>query len=116
IHPDDVVCCEQAFFFEVKPAARRVYDTCYSSVFFTLPMAGGKDFTPEEKRAMSVLVIRPEKAEFLTRFFGGQWQAVSAPFGDTQDLSRLARVPMLGKWLVKHCSERQTERHQVQVF
>src|SRR5262249_25298986 len=94
VRPGDVVCSELDVFFEVKQAARTVYDTFYSSALLYMPFAGAHDFSPEEKRSMTVLVIRPADAERITSLFGGEWKAFTPPFGDSQDYSKLIRLPL----------------------
>jgi hypothetical protein len=111
----DVVFTDFPTFFEVKRAARRVYDVWYSYSLCTTHLAG-HDFTPEEKRNLTVLVIRPEQKEKFGAFFGGDWRAVTLPFGDTQDVSALARLPIIGKRFAHHATQPQAERFQLQIF
>ena len=111
----DARLVDGAAFFEVKQVASLVYDFWYSSALAGMHIPG-HDFTPEEKRALSVLVIRPQDSGRLTNFFGGQWQAVTAPFGDTQDFSRLTRLPLVGRRFASHAAQPQMERYQVQIF
>ena len=115
IRPSDVVFTDHAPFFEIKQAATTVYDRNYSSSFFHQHIQG-HDFTPEEKHSINVLVIRPAEAEFTTNFFGGHWQPVGAPFGDTQDFSKLASLPLVGPRLAHYGVQPQTERYQLQIF
>ena len=112
---DDVAYSDFAGFFEVKPVARVVYDYWSSSALLATHVPG-RDFTPAEKRAVSVLILRADEAARFTNFFGGQWQTVSAPFGDTQDFSALARLPLLGPRLAHYCLQRQNEHYRLQIF
>ena len=116
IRPDDVVCSELDVFFEVKQSARIVYDTFYSSALLYMPFAGAHDFSPEEKLSLTVLVIRPSDAERITSMLGGQWRAVTAPFGDSQDYTKLTSLPLVGRRIASYSNQRQNERYQVQIF
>jgi hypothetical protein len=116
IRSNDVVVSDQAPFFEVKQVAREVYAPSYSAMLFGMHVAGGHEFSAEERRSISVLVLRPERAELWTNYFGGRWQAVSRPFGDTQDFSRLSRLPVIGSRLAHYAAQPQTERYQVQIL
>jgi hypothetical protein len=115
ISPADVVFSDYAPFFEVKEVAKVVYDP-YFSWKLVYRNVTGLDFTPEEKREISVLVIRPERRERLTAFFGGAWTTVSEPFGETQDLDRMARLPVIGGRLVHYAEQPQNERYRVQIL
>ena len=81
-----------------------------------MPIPGGHDLTPEEKRAFSVLVLRLNRVETTTNHLGGQWQAVTEPFGDTQDFSRLARLPVIGRRFASYAAQPQTARYQLQIL
>jgi hypothetical protein len=116
INPDDVVLSDTAPFYEVKQAAKLVYSISYSSALFPMHVQGGHDFTPEEKRSFSVLVLRSEKSSDVTNHIGGRWQAVTEPFGETQDFSRLARLPLIGRRLASYAVQPQTVRYQFQIF
>jgi len=115
IHTNDVVFMDHATFFEVKRVAAVVYDKNYSSTFLHEHIQG-HDFTPEEKRSISILIIRPDQAQFTTNFFGGEWQAIGAPFGDSQDFSQLARLPLIGSELAHYGTQPQTERYRLQIL
>ena len=112
----DVVLSDEAPFYETKKLAREVFCVTYSAALRQMPARGGHDFTPEEKRSISVLVIRPEQLAPVTNDLGGRWQPVSEPFGDTQDFSRFARWPMVGRRLASYALQPQTVRYQVQIF
>jgi hypothetical protein len=116
ISPADVVLSDHAALFEAKQAAKLVYDTYYSSDFLYMPIKGSHRLTPEEKLSITVLIVRPEKSSTFTNFFGGKWLAVTAPFGDTQDVKKLARLPLAGSKLVHYGEQPQTERYQLQIF
>jgi hypothetical protein len=115
VQPNDIVFTDDAAFFEVKRATRMVYDNWSSSNLLQMPLQG-RDLTPEEKRAVNVLVIRPERRERLAEFFGGEWKPITEPFGDTQDFSKLARLPIVGSKLAHYGSQPQTERYPLQIF
>lgn len=116
ILPIDVVFTEHAAFFEAKQIARTVYDVFTSPTFFHMPEPGARDLTAEEKRSISVLVIRPERAEQATNSFGGSWTAVSGLFGDVPNYQRLARLPLVGARLIHHAEQAQNARWQLQIF
>jgi len=118
IGPRDTVLCEHGGLFETKKVAGTVYDLTYSASFYAIPWRGGHDFTPEEKRSINVLVLRPERAGFATNYFGGQWTAVSTPFGDTQDLKSLYRLPLLARKILhpEVGFEEQREHYSLQIF
>jgi len=115
LRADDVVFMDHAAFFEVKNAVETVYDKNYSSSFLRQHIQG-HDFTADEKRSINVLIIRPEEANFTTNYFGGAWQRIGSPFGDMQDFSKRARVPLIGPRLVHYGAQPQTERYQLQIF
>jgi hypothetical protein len=112
----DVVFTEQTAFFEAKQVTQAVYDIFASPTFLYLPMPGSREFTPEEKAAVSVLIIRPEQSKAVTNFFGGSWVPVTAPFGDVPTYQRLARVPVAGGRLVHYAEQPQNIRRQIQIF
>jgi hypothetical protein len=115
VSPEDVVFSDDSVFFEVKQIARLVYELNYSSALAPMPIRG-HNFTAEEKRAISLLVIRPQEAHRLTNFFGGQWQAAAEAFGDAQDFGRLVRLPFVGGRIASYALRPQTERYPVQIF
>jgi hypothetical protein len=115
ISSQDVVFTDYPCFFEVKQVTRMVYYFYCSSVLCPTGVPG-RDLSTEEKRAVSVLVIRPEQKDRLCAYFGGDWKAVSAPFGDSQNFSALTRLPMVGGRLARYATQPQTERFQLQVF
>ena len=115
ITPQDTAFSEYLPFFEVKQIAPVVYDL-YSSPALSSTGVPGLDLTTKTKQAVSVMVIRPEERERLGAFFGGQWQPVGGPFGDTQDFGFLTRIPIVGRRFVSYSLQPQNERYQLQVF
>ncbi|HSU56126.1 MAG TPA: hypothetical protein VLT36_18860 [Candidatus Dormibacteraeota bacterium] len=115
LHKDDIVFCDNGPFFEVKKASDIVYGIYYSSAFLHEHIQG-HDFSPEEKNSINVLVIRPELADYTTNYFGSRWEPVGQPFGDLQDLGKLASVPIIGSRLAHYAQQPQTQRYQIQVF
>jgi len=115
ISSQDVAFSEYLTFFEVKQLAPLVYHY-FSSPLLWPRSFPGFDLTAEHKRAVSVLVIRPEQKDRLCAYFGGEWKAVTAPFGDTQDWSALTGLPIVGSRFAQHAARMQVERYQVQVF
>jgi hypothetical protein len=112
---DDVVLCDYAYFLEAKRVTRSVYDRLCSPVLSPL-FIPGRDLSAEQKRAVSVLIIRPDEQKPLTDYFGGVWTAESPPFGDTFDPGWLGRLPVVGKRFEHYLNQRQTERYQLQIF
>jgi hypothetical protein len=115
ISSKDVAFSEYLTYFEVKQLVPLVYHFFSSPVLCPTGLPGF-DLTAENKRAVSVLVIRPEHRDLLCAYFGGDWKALTAPFGDTQDWSALTSLPIVGSRFARHASQMQVERHQVQVF
>lgn len=115
ISSKDVAFSEYLTFFEVKQLAPLVYHFFSSPVLWPTGVPGF-DLTAANKRAVSVLVIRPEHKDLLCAYFGGDWKAVTAPFGDTQDWSALTGLPVVGSRFAQHAARWQVERYQVQVF
>jgi len=116
IRPTDEAFSEYAVFFEVKERTKVVYDPYSSSVLAPSRIAGGLDLTPEQKKNVSVMVIRPEKLSLMTEFFGGEWQEVSGVFGDKQDFSKLAALPIIGPKFASYAMQPQNIRYQMQIF
>jgi hypothetical protein len=88
----------------------------YSATLLYQRIPGGREFTAEEKKSISVLIIRPERKEFMTNFFGGNWIVVAEPFGDTQDYSKLAGIPLAGSRFTHYATQPQSERYSLQIL
>ncbi len=116
INERDVVLSDHAAFFEAKQIATEVYDRNYSGTTGNNWVSGGHEFSPEERSAMTVLVIRDQDANLMTNYFGGQWVPVGPPFGDTQDFGALARLPIVGRRFASYAVQPQNERYQLQIF
>jgi hypothetical protein len=134
----DVVFADVAVFVEVKRRADTMYTWQSSQTFCAArigghlvtpeervllgrsavlnPLMPGRVFTPQEEQSVSVLVVRPELEGLCTNAFGGQWIAVTPPFGDTQDVASVARWPVVGPRLAHHFEQEHVERYQVQIF
>jgi hypothetical protein len=115
ISAKDIAFSEYFTWFEVRRLAPLVYHS-FSSPTFWPTGHYGFDLTPENKRAVSVLVIRPEHKDLVCGYFGGDWKPVSPLFGDTQDWSALTGLPVVGSRFARHSVKMQVERFQVQVF
>lgn len=111
----DVVFGEYMPFFELKGAARVVYHFYSSAVLWPAGIPGF-DLPPAQKEAVRVLVIRPSQRERVCAYFGGAWEAVTEPLGDTQDFSKLTRLPVVGNDFARYAAQPQNERYQIQVF
>lgn len=116
INEHDVVLSDHATFFESRQIATVVYDRNYSGTTGNNWVSGGHEFTTEEKGAMTVLVIRGQDATLMTNYFGGNWEPVGPPFGDTQDFSVLGRLPAVGSRFASYSLQPQNERYQLQIF
>jgi hypothetical protein len=116
IKPGEVVLSDPAPFYEVKDVTRQVYATMYSSALWQMYVHGGHDFTDEEKSFITAIVIRPEQFSAVTNDLGGSWQAVTKPFGDRQDFSKLERLPVIGRRLSSYAAQPQTIRYPIQIF
>jgi hypothetical protein len=115
LRAEDVVFCDYTAFFEAKQAVQAVYSPMYARHFcFLSPKA--HEFSDDEKKRLTVMIIQPESAPDARDYFGGQWTAVSEPFGDSFSLGGVARIPFLGKRLEHHFSTPQMSRHKVQIF
>lgn len=115
VSPQDTAFSDYLPFFEVKQIAPVVYHL-YSSAALTPTGLPGLDLAPELRQAVSVIIVRPQSKESVSGFFGGQWHAVSEPFGDTQDFSRVTRIPLVGRRFASYPTQPQNERFQLQVF
>ncbi len=115
VRANDVALCDYAYFFETKRITKNVYDRMCSPVIEPL-FIPGRDLTDEQKRSVSVLIIRPNEQKLLMDYFGGHWSAESEAFGDTFDPGWLGRLPVVGKRFEHYLNQRQTERYQLQIF
>ena len=116
INPGDVVMSDTGVWFETRQLTTDVYNRWCSSGLTYSFARGGHDFSPEEKRAISVLVMRPKDAESFTNYFGGQWTAAGPPFGDTQDFGPAVRIPVVGRRFASYSLQPQNERYLLQIF
>jgi len=115
VKPSDVAFCDYTCFFEAKLNLDQVYSPMYSTSFVRLS-PDAHDFTPQEKAGITVLIARPETMGFLSNYFGGEWAAVSKPFGDAIKDNLLFKIPVLGPRFQHHLLAPQMIRYQVQVF
>jgi hypothetical protein len=115
LHSTDIVFSDFQVFFEVKQVAREVY-TRNSSMELLTYNKPGNTFTEDEKRAFTVLVIPADSIDSYSRLFGGQWKAVTEPFGDTRDQTLLNRFPVIAAKLRSHLAQPQINRYPLQIF
>jgi hypothetical protein len=115
VQPQDVVFVDYSDFFEAKQCAQRVFIPAYSTNFVKIS-ARGHDFSPEEKKQISVLIVPPELEPRLENYFGCRWKPVSEPFGDTLSLEELAKLPVVGSRIQHHFSTPQMVRYQFRVY
>jgi len=115
IKREDVVLSHFAAFFEAKQVARKVYSPMYARRFINLSVRA-HDFSPEERKQMTVLIMWPEQMESLREYFGGKWVAVSEPFGDSCSLPAPTWFPLLARRLQSHFASPQVSRQKLQIF
>jgi hypothetical protein len=116
VTPSDGVFTEQAAFFEAKQITRVVYDVYSSPTFYSMQAMGTREFTPERKNAVTVLIVQPGDSQRFTNFFGGSWTAVSPIFGDRPHYEGLARLPLIGSRLAHYAVETPNRRRPLQIF
>lgn len=107
VRPEDVVFCEPTVYFETRQAARRVLTTDYFEF---------RTFSASQKAAISVMILKPDSADFFMKFFGGEWRPISEPFGDSCSPPRMSRFPRLETFLKGYFSNSTNERFQVCVY
>jgi hypothetical protein len=115
VSSNDVVFSDMGAFFEAKQVTEVVYNFCSSSALLTTHIPG-RDFTPEEKQSVSVVITSPEQKDHFCGFFGGEWVAVTPPFGDSFDFTALARLPIIGRKFASYSGQPQNDRHPMQIF
>jgi hypothetical protein len=115
VHPDDVVFSEYATFFEAKRVTPQVYVPFSARGLGPISRAG-LDLTPEQREHVSVMIVSPGQKDPTARYFGGDWVAVSDPFGDSVALGKWSRVPVLGRWLQTLFSHAPGARFKLQIF
>jgi hypothetical protein len=115
INPDDVVYTADACFFDVKPLAKVVYARC-SFMDFVGTRVPGRRLTQSEKDNVTKLVVRADQAAFFTDYFGGPWEAVTPPFGDSTRWDRVESLPWLQSKMRTFLDQPQTWRYPLQVF
>lgn len=115
INKNDVVYTEESAFFYVKPTAKVVY-TRWSSMDFQKTRVPGRTFTQSEKNSLTKLVIQPGQADTFTKFFGGEWEAMAVPFGDSTRWDRVENIPWIKEMLGNYLEQGHTYRRQLQIF
>jgi hypothetical protein len=115
VRPQDVVFADYSVFFETKQCVQQVFIPAYSTNFVTIS-ARGHDFSPEEKKRISVLVVPPEMEPGLQNYFGGQWKPVSELFGNAMSLGKIVKMPLIGARIQHHFDTPQMIRRQVRIY
>jgi hypothetical protein len=115
VQPQDVVFVDYSVFFEAKQCVQQVFIPAYSTNFVTIS-ARGHDFTPEEKKQISVLVVSPDLEPGMQKYFGGQWTPVSESFGDVLSLGKIADAPLIGARIQHHFNTPQMMRRQLRIY
>lgn len=112
---NDKVFSDDCTFFEVKRRAGVVY-TRWSSVDFIRTRVPGRSLTPAEKESVTKLVVRADRAEFFTNYFGGRWEAAGPPFGDVTRWDRVEKLPVLRAKVAAYLDQPQTWRYPLQIL
>jgi hypothetical protein len=112
---NDVVFCDFQAFFEAKQLAQHVYSPLYSREFIDMG-SFGHEFTPSERKTITVAVVQPDQKDFLEQHFGGRWEIATKPFGDSFALGKATSIPYLGRRLMHHFTTPQTIRYPLQVY
>ena len=115
LKPEDVIFADYPAFFECKSVAHLVYSPMYSRHFVNLSSAA-QDFTAKEKQDVNVLAIPAAKFDEMKEYWGGEWAAVTQPFGDSMPTHPFLEVPFFGKRLKSYLSTPQSARKPLQIF
>lgn len=115
IHADDVVFSDESGFFLAKSVAKVVY-TRWSSMDFAQTRVASRTFTPAEKASVTKLLVQPDQVDSFTKFFGGEWEAMAGPFGDSTRWERLENIPWIKGKLKNYFDQGHSRRRQLQIF
>ena len=115
LRPDDVVFSEYFTFFEAKTMTPSVYAP-FSAKGLAHISDLGLELTPKQRARVDLMIVKPGEKDAMARYFGGEWKAVSEPFGDSVCADKLLRVPIFGAKLQTFFYHAPTARFQVQVF
>ena len=66
LKPTDVVVCDPAAYYAVRPVAAKTYTVAY--------LAAERWMSKQERDAVSVLVIPPDQFDFISKLIGGNWR------------------------------------------
>lgn len=116
LRPDDVVFSEYFTFFESKMITPNVY-VPYSAMGLNYPyVLGLVELTQQQRKQVSVIIVKLDQKDSIATYLGGEWTAVTAPFGDSVARDKLARIPLLGGELETLFYHAPTARFPVQIF
>ena len=115
IHADDVVFSDESGFFLAKSVAKVVY-TRWSSMDFVQTRVASRTFTSAEKASVTKLLVQPDQVDSFTKFFGGEWEAMAGPFGDSTHWERVDRIPWINGKLKNYLDQGHSRRRELQVF
>jgi len=115
VQPADVVFADFTAFFEAKQAAQRVFAPVYAKHFIDFS-SRSHEFSLEEKKSITVLIVRPEQFDGMKKYFGGEWAPVSGEFGDSFSLGNAPKIPLLGRRIESYFGAPQVYRHRLQIF
>jgi hypothetical protein len=80
LQPNDVVMCDWAAYYVVKPRAKQIYLASVGPAGFpSIGYAGGKlfpDMRDEERQSITLLIARPESLPGIRLKIGGEWEEV----------------------------------------
>jgi hypothetical protein len=115
VHRDDVVFSEYYTFFETKRITPNVYAP-FSAKGLCPIGPSGLDLTSEQRSRVNVMIVKLDQADSTADYFGGNWVAVGAPFGDSVSMTNLSRIPILGRKLQTLFDHAPSARFPVQIF
>jgi hypothetical protein len=115
VHADDVVFSEYFTFFESKMITPNVY-VPFSAKGLCPILASGLELAREERKRVNVIIVKLDQKDLVEGYFGGQWTAVTPPFGDSAAVGALSRIPFFGRKLEILFYHAPTARFQVQIF
>lgn len=115
INAGDVVFTDESAFFLVKTAANVVY-TRWSSMDFVQTRVHCRTFTQAEKDSVTKLLVHPDQADSFTKFFGGEWESMTGPIGDSTRWERVENIPWISGKLKAYLGQEHSRRREVQIF
>ena len=75
-----------------------------------------QEFSTEERGQINVMIIPAAESDRMRDYFGGKWEAVSEPFGDTFNLGDATKIPLIGGRLGSYFTSPQGGRQKLQIW